>query len=251
MKKKYNFDINKFLDVKKLIFRFWISLWIINLILIIGKFCFNYWYPIVIENKHIINICNFIENNMFLDYLIMFMFYLLNENIQVLMCMKKKKYNKKSLIIFNLLYITGFTLKCFSNVLGGIFELLYLIIIPTIYNIKNKTFKKRIFNFLFPTIIYVVITLYQSSIRFIRGIEDVLQNIPNLIAYALQLDYYVFLINTWMGVCIMAGLFGSGFLWGKSKTELEAMKQAELSKKEPDKELLTQIDEVLKQKNEA
>lgn len=53
--------VNKIVDLKQLVFRLWISLWIVLFILLIMKYCFGVWYPIVVDNEIFIKICNFID----------------------------------------------------------------------------------------------------------------------------------------------------------------------------------------------
>lgn len=83
--------INKILDVPKLIIRLWIILWLCLIILLIMKFCFGIWYPIVIENKTLLNISDYV-NNSWLKYLILFLFYAFNINFVYLIACRKIKY---------------------------------------------------------------------------------------------------------------------------------------------------------------
>lgn len=45
------------------------------------------------------------------------------------------------------------------------------------------------------------------------------------------------------------GLWGGGFLWGKSITELQALKDKELKKQKPDAKLLADIDKRIEKLN--
>lgn len=236
--------INKLLDVPKLIRRLWVILWIVEILLIVMKFCFNIWYPIIIENEKIVVICDFIDSSPILSSSIMLLFYLLNENIQYLTSTQRIKYSKKKyLIIFNIIFIVNFIIKSYSIDIGGIIEIVYLVIIPIIYNIKYGTFKKLYKNIILPPIIYILITLWQGNIMFIRGIQDILSNLPFGISLCLQLDYYIFLIITWIGVKYFMGLWGTGWLWSDKLTKYEAKKEAELKKAEPDMEYVEYLDE--------
>lgn len=218
--------LSKILNVPKLIIRIWIILWISLFILVAMKFCFNIWYPIVIENEIVLAICNFIDNHFIVKYMMSVILYLININIWVLIAIKKMKFKKKfTFIIMSIIYFLGNSLKWLDNNIGSTFELLYLILFPIIYNYKYKTFSKRIWNVLFPIIIYLLINFWQLNIFIIRDIENILTNMPTAITYALQIDYYIFLIITWIGVNYFMGVFGGGWLWSKSITELKAMKQ--------------------------
>ena len=55
--------INKILDVPKLILRLWIILWLCLVILLVMKFCFGIWYPIVSNNEIFNNICKYTDEH--------------------------------------------------------------------------------------------------------------------------------------------------------------------------------------------
>ena len=78
---------------------------------------------------------------------------------------------------------------------------------------------------------------------FIRGIEDILSDLPSSIYITLQLDYYIFLILTMIGVKYFMGLLGTGWFWSDKLTKYEAKKEAELQKAEPDMEYVEYLDE--------
>lgn len=250
--------INKIVDVPKLVRRLWIILWITLFIFTIAKLCFNLWYPIVVRNEFIIKICEFVDNNFYLKNLFLILLYITNGNIFILTSTKKIKYNKfYKLILFTTLYLLSYIMKFVNNMLGVIFEI-SICIIPIVINVKNKTFTiitksnriKSILNFLIPPLVYLMLNLWQSNIVFIRGITDILSNLPTVITLALQIDYYIFLIITWIGVNYFMGLAGLGWWWSKSTTELQAIKAEELTKKNPDAKLIADIDKELAKRNE-
>ena len=214
--------------------------------MVIFKFCFNIWYPIVEDNKYILAISRFIDDNWVVKTIIMYGFYILNINLWILISILSKKYsNKKILILVQVLMIIGFTIKNFNNTYGCIFELLYLVIIPIIINLKRNI--NKLFSIIFPIVIYLIINIWQLNIGFIREIDNVITNLPFIISFYLQIDYYIFILNTWIGVSFM-GLWGGGWLWGKSLTELKAMKEKELAKENPDAELIAEIDKAIAKK---
>lgn len=237
--------ILKIVNLPKLIKRLWIILWLSLFILVAMKLCFNIWYPIIVENAFIINICNFIDDNKIIKIILYLVFYILNGFLILLIYTKQKRINKITLIVYFISLIIGYFLKNYSNILGIVYEIL-IIIYASIYNLKNKTFKQKYKNVFFPIIIYFLINIWQLNIFFIRGIENILTNIPSLINLVLQIDYYIFLLITWIGVSYM-GVLGFGWLWGKSETELLALKEEELKKEKPDEKLIEQIDKKLEE----
>ena len=105
------------------------------------KLCFNVWYPIVVESQTFIKVCDFIDNHLWLEFSIGIIFYLFNINIWFLTTIKTKKYTKCIyFMLLNFLILIVYVVKFFHNTLGGFLEFIYLIIIPTILNIKNNTF---------------------------------------------------------------------------------------------------------------
>lgn len=93
-----------------------------------------------------------------------------------------------------------------------------------------------------------ILFIWQLNVLLIRNINNILTEAPSVIALVMQIDYYIFLIIMWIGVCFM-GIWGL-WLWGKELTELEAMKAEELKKENPDKDLLAKIDEAIAKKKE-
>ena len=231
----------KLFDTKKLVFRIWICLWIILIMMVIFKFCFNIWYPIVEDNKYILAISRFIDDNWVVKTIIMYVFYVFNIFIVINTTTNKRKFE---LNIYNVstlsLFIIAYIIKNINNLLGVILESLIFITIIPFYNFRKNNFKIKIINLLLPIVLYILLNLWQSNIVFIRGIDEVINNLPTFIWFALQIDYYIFLIITWIGVSFM-GLVGLGWWWGKSITELKAMKEKELAKENPDTELIAEI----------
>lgn len=234
--------INKILDAPKLIKTLWLMLWIILVILLVMKFCFGIWYPVVVENEWFINMCNFIDNNKWLYYIMNCITYLISGNLICLTYIGKKYYSKWYIwLIMVSIIISIYFLKIKVDFIGIIFEII-LIIICIIYNIKNNTFKNKFVNILLPIIYYGIINLYQLTLLLIRVNEEfVLTNLPSLMIIIIQIDYYIFLTITWIGVCFM-GIASFGWFFGKDITTLKAEKEKELAKKEPDMELIEKID---------
>ena len=94
----------------------------------------------------------------------------------------------------------------------------------------------------------LLLMVWQLNVLLVRNLNEILTHETTLIAVIVQLDYYIFLILTYVGVCHM-GAIGLWF-WGKSKTELEAIKAIELKKESPDSRLLEELDEAIKEAKE-
>lgn len=233
--------INKILDVPKLIRRLWLLLWILLAILLVMKFCFGIWYPIVVKNENLIAFNNFICNS-WSRYIILSIFYLLNANLLYLISSIKKKYNNiLEFLLINILSIISFIVKCFNRNIAIIFEILISIIIPIISLLKTYKKGNRIFLVLFPILVQILVFLWQLNIYLVRDINfDIATDDHILIGIVLQLDYYIFLIITWIGVTYMS-LFGF-WLFSKDITVLKAEREKELKKAKPNMKKIESLD---------
>lgn len=243
--------LDNLVDKKKLVIRIWLSLWIILFLLVFFKLCFNIWYPIVVKNKYLIKLGNYIDNNFYLKAGITLIFYLLNNALFYLTStINKIKNHKVIFIIIGIITLIIYVIKVKNNTIGSILELILLLMFSICYNLIVNKHIGKIRCILLPIILYIIINVWQLNILFVRELYNNLNNIPFIISFVLQIDYYVFMVITWIGVVYM-GMWGIGWLWGKSITELKAIKEKELEKKNPDKELIKKIDkEIAKKENE-
>lgn len=231
--------INKILDTKKLIFRLWIVLWLCLLILLVLKFCFNIWFPIIIENESFIKTNDYIKNT-WLKYLVSGFLYFVSANIIYLTSCKKKKYTKwYELLGINMIMTISFILKHIFPFYAFIPEAIFLILIPIIYLLKTYR-KPKWFLILFPIIIQALTIIWQLNVLFIRNVDfNTISNEYFILGIILQLDYYIFIIITWIGVNYM--IFSVWF-FGKDVTTLKAYKEKELTKANPNMDLVAKID---------
>ena len=243
--------VEKFVNLPKLVRRIWILLWAILLGLSAIKILFNKWYPIVVEDVNFTNICEFIDSNVVLKYGIMLLFYLFSMNIIFLTSIKRLWYKKKrDFLVYNIILILGYFIKFYNSILGSIIEMLYMIVLPTIVSIKSKPHNKKWLNICMPLFVYIGLNIWQMNMLFIKDVETLLSNAPTLIWLIIQLDYYTFLLITWIGVNYFMGLLSGGWFFGKSETELLAIKKEELAKEKPDMKLVEDIDKELKRREE-
>lgn len=193
-------NISKLVDIPKLFKRLWICLWVIEVIMLVGKLCFNLWYPIVSNVEWFTSLCNFIDSNMVISLFIHLILYVLSNNLWYLTNTKRMKYNTWwEFIGINLIMLICFFVKTASNVLGLLIELCILIGCPIFYNIIHKTFKKPIC-ILLPIITYLLLNVWQMNMFLIRNVGEILTTAPTLITLLLQIDFYIFTIITWTGV---------------------------------------------------
>ena len=238
--------INEIIDVPKLVFRFWLSLWIVLLILIFFKVVFNVWYPIIVENSIILKIDDFINKYDWIDIVISLMFYLVSSIFLFQIGIKKIRMKWYGYLFVTISFTGIFFFKTFvNNYLAFLLEMSFGVIIPIVYNLKYKTFNNKIKCILYPIIFNIVVMSYQNALLFVRGIKELLSTIPTIIKYTLQLDYYVFLpITLIWEVYFMGNL--SWWFFGKDITLLKAELEKEEKKETPNKEKIAKIKERIK-----
>ena len=240
--------LDKFVNLPRLVLTLWILLWAVLVILLIMKYCFNIWYPIVVKNEIFTNICDFVNNSKFFSTIIMILFYVLNGNLIFLSSTLKRKYNKRYLfLIFCGCLVGGFFLKRIHNALGLAFEI-SVIVFAIIYNLKYNVFYKKWLSIIYPIIVYALINFWQLLILLVRGLNlEELSNNYFLIGVIMQLDYYIFLTLLWIGGSFM-GLWGFGWLWSKEVTELKALREKEMEKSQPNQTLIAEINRAIEKK---
>ncbi len=232
--------INRILDMPKLIRTIWFILWIILIILLVMKFCFGIWYPIIIKNNDFININNYIKTT-WLKYVVSGIFYFFSLNILYLTSCIKFKYSKwYEIIINNIIISIGFYLKHNYPNFAFIPECFVLIVLPVIYLLKKYNNKKWLL-ILLPIVIQLLIMIWQLNILFVRGLDnEVINNEYFVLGLVLQFDYYIFIIITWIGVNYM-GIWSAWF-FSKDITVLKAAREKELARKTPNMETIAKID---------
>ena len=234
--------VDKILDVPKLILTIWIMLWAMLIILLVMKFCFGMWYPIVVENESFMNVCNFVDENKWLYLIIMGILYEINTIFMFFICCNYRKFpNIISIVIILVIGLTIYTLKNLNNIVGMLLEI-FMIGCFIFYNIKFKRFNNIKVNIILPIVVYILLNLWQFTMLIIRGTSQlVLTDLPSLIILILQIDYYIFLIISWIGVSFM-GIAGWGWFWSKDITVLKTEKEKELAKAKPNMKKIESLD---------
>jgi len=163
-------------------------------------------------------------------------------NLLYLISTKKTKYsNILETILINILIISTFIAKIYVYWLGFALEMCISMLIPIIYLIKTNKYINKLVLILYPVIIQGLIMIWQLNILFVRNYPINLDEIGTIFQIVLQLDYYIFLSVLWIGVSYM-GLAGF-WLFINDVTKLKAIKEKELSRKNPNMATVKAIDE--------
>lgn len=241
MKKIYELFC-KICDVPKLVLRLWLSLWIVLFIVTFMKVFFNELYPIVVENEKVLYVFSIIENIEILKNIIYCSFYLLNSYLLFTIGIRRTRVKWKYLLPLTLVFIISYYFKTYSyQAIGTIIEISFGIILPIILNIKNKLFGKNIWNIIYPIVTNIVVSLWQLNMLFIRDIDKIMET-STTFQLVLQIDYYIFLVITWIGVNYFMGNLGWWF-WSKDVTKIKAELQKEEAKANPNEKKIKQLKE--------
>ena len=188
----------------------------------------------------------------------MYLFYIVSANIIILTCIKRMWYDKPThAIITNVLLTTCYIIKMFNQTVGFMLELTLLLAYPIYLNYKNVTFMPKYANILFPICIYGITNIWQMNIIFVKGLSSILNTLSPVIFITIQLDYYIFLIITWIGVNYFMGLLSLGWWFKRQITKYRAYIEREEAKENPDvafieecKAEIIKLEAALKEHNE-
>lgn len=142
-------------------------------------------FEIACENKTFINVCEYIDNSMFLKITINCISSLILDSLTLLAIMKIKKYNKiQAFIIIPLIIISSISFW-YIPVLKTIIDLFLLIGIPIIYKVN---WKRILLGF-------VLMILFQQISLFTKDIGKIYLDCENtLIMLIINIDTFIMLI---------------------------------------------------------
>ena len=195
-------DKNKNDIIKKCIYLCWISLFICLII----KVIFPQTFISVCTNARLLNLCNFINNNIFARILFVFLFNLILLTPYTLSIYKEKTFNsKRQKHIFLLFVILNSILKTTSkNIIPIIAEIVMFVAYPAFIiflesrketDCKHKTIKLC----LRPVLLYILFQIFIAISFFIRNVTiriEVMDNIfLNLIYFS---DIFIMVILNYL-----------------------------------------------------
>lgn len=198
----------------------WYSMWITLLLMVVLKLCFNFYYPIVIENSKLLEISYYIDEHKWLNYSLRFIVYSINGIFLTLCTLHEKWFKKKWHIILILIFSSiAFPFKFINTWMSFVLILIPYIIIPLIIT-ENK---KR-----WVLITFILDNLFQLLSNFTRGNGLILNN-TYLIELFMWIDYYLLFIIYYIGGCYMGSM--SWLPWFTKKETVINAKIEKLEKK--------------------
>ena len=198
----------------------WYSMWITLLLMVVLKLCFNFYYPIVIENSKLLEISYYIDEHKIIMYVINYLLFVCNTVLITLCCIKEKWYKKKLHLILILITASiGYPFKYINTWISFAIILIPYIIIPLLIT-KNK--KRWIF------ITFALDNVFQILSNFTRG-NNLIADGTFLIVTFLWIDYYLLFLIYYLG----GNYMGAGGLlpWFTKKETVINAKIEKLQKK--------------------
>lgn len=194
----------------------WYSMWITLLLMVVLKLCFNFYYPIVIENSKLLEISYYIDKHKWLDESINFIFYSCN-GLLLSLCVLHEKWFKKKwhfIIMFSSSSLV-FLAKLYNFTLGSVLIIIPYLIIPLLITEKPK---RWIF------ITFLLDNLFQILSNFARGNSLIICDTA-LVRKLMWIDYYLLFIIYYLG-----GMFMGMESWLPWFTKKETVINAKIEK---------------------
>ena len=168
----------------------WYSMWITLLLMVVLKLCFNFYYPIVIENSKLLEISYYIDEHFWIDFGISYIFNTFNGIILVLCCIKEKWFKKKWHLIIILIFSSiAYPFKYINTWIAFAITLFPYIIIPLFITEKPK---RWVF------ITFILDNVFQILSNVARGNALIICD-TCLIRKAMLIDYYLLFIIYYLG----------------------------------------------------
>ena len=173
---------------KRLVLKLFILVWVFLILQIVLKLTFNYWQPYVIPTPQLQTISDFIDNNRWLEVICNGVLYVTNAVLMILASIKQWGFKKKwqCILTFSIV-ISVYTLTKFIGQ-NSILTLIVSLGLPLLLD-----YRKWLYNIL----TFAFSNLFMFLSLWLEGFVNA-NNMPYLIAMALNNDYYILLILNYM-----------------------------------------------------
>lgn len=180
--------------------------WVMLIVCFIIKLFGGNWFEIICNDEHFIFVCGFIDAHWFIKYPAMYISYILSLFFVILSCSLIKKPNIKQFFLIIGLLTISWAINFFSNIAKTIFEIVVVLILPTVLNTKaflgnqQKTMSFKTSWFM-GIIGYALIALFQVISLITRniGIKNIGDN--TLTTLILMVDYYIMVFLYYLYSC--------------------------------------------------
>lgn len=177
--------------IKRTIFLCWIMLIVCFIIKLFG----GNWFEIMCDNEHFIYICNYIDERLWLKYIIAFILYVPSTFLLMLSCCLLPKPNWKQTITILAFIVVVWSTQFLSDIAKMVFEVVMFITLPTttkIMGAEKTDLKTAIKSSWHLGVIGCALDLLFQVISLItRNIGIKITDTSTLITLILMIDYYI------------------------------------------------------------
>jgi hypothetical protein len=240
-------DNYKQIVLKRMIILCWILLAVCFMVKIFGGNFFN----IVCQNERFIKACEFVDKNVWLQYIIGCISTLFLQTLYLLAISKHLWFTRKrEVVIVIITMMLGTGIRVYNSYIGLFVDIYQYSIMPFLIKDEFKISIKirRIIASTILTFVFQLISLLTKNLSFGFTTENynfIISIIFMIDVYFMVILYYLYINNKEKNM----GMFVS-WLWGKSPKTLEKMKQNRLVKIENLKIEVAEIDKELNRRNE-
>lgn len=172
------------ITLKRLIALCWVLL---GVCFVINIFCSGF-FEILCENERFIAFCNYLDNNIFGQYIICLISSIITVSLFLLAILQQARFTKRQASIVITIIILGVIIKLASSILCLAVDILQLIILPFILKPKWKGYWYRVLIGNIFNIVFQIISLYAKSIEL-----RIIVNESMLITIIYCIDMYIML----------------------------------------------------------
>lgn len=158
-----------------------ITCWILLILAVVAKLCGANVFNIVVTNQHFIDICNYIDDHLWLKYILATIVYIPSTYL-VYLTMTKQKIGKD--FWFIIICLPCSTLKGINQYIGMAYEIAIILLLVPLLRCKGK-------NWLLVIIGIAAIILFQQISLWIRNLGFYLEKDYFLINLIMLIDYYI------------------------------------------------------------
>lgn len=235
-------DNYKQVVLKRMIAICWCILGLCFLVKIFG----GNFFVIICENGNFIKICDYIESSDILKCIIGVINTAILETLYLLAISGKLFFKKKEIIFVYSFILISVPLRYFFTLFKYISDIFLYFILPFLvsddfhFNVKTR---RTVFAFILAFVFQLISMIVKNlSISYLPNHGILVGLIYSIDVYIMTVLYYLYFIKKEKNM----GLF-MDWLWGKSKKQLEKMKQSRLAKKAVLDKELAEIEQALKE----
>ena len=181
--------------LKRVIIVCWIALAICFGIKLFGGNLFE----IMCENENFIKVCEYADNHVWADFVLSSLYCFVSMYFLVLAMCGKYKYERWELIMLIATILIGTIIKIYSGVLGVIFDIWQMIVMPCIFTIKNTSRHK------FVLLGNILLLVFQMASIYIKNIDYIIVTDHGLligIIYSLDVLLMIFIYYLYSNVLV-------------------------------------------------